>query len=435
MKYSISVGDLLKRVNHTAVAVAVGIVFLATITSSFTSGLVGLVKAAHVQARVLAGDAIPLIHAGNKQAAYELLGSLRHWPQIYAAQLIGSDQRVFARYVRNRPGGPETPAAEVQGQFQMFLGALTVRQDFDDGAGRFGRIALTVGLNDLYRQTAWIGVAMLIAALAALGVSGVLLRRLTPSVLGPLQGLSRLMARVHGQSDFTVRARLSHVVEIDELARGFNEMIEKIQDRDRQLARLAFSDNLTGLSNRSAFLDRLEREVQRSTRSGRRLGLLFLDLDGFKRVNDTLGHDIGDRLLVEAATRIREALRPFDATTPMAGAANDSGAARLGGDEFTVLVPDLHGVEDAMVVARRIGDLLRRPFRIAGHELVISASIGAAVFPDHGRDASELLRNADAAMYHSKRSGRDNSQMYGAIAAAHAKETPPRDLKLRAAHT
>lgn len=434
MKYSISVGDLLKRISHTAVAVAVGIVFLATVTSSFTTGLMRLVETAHVQARVLAEDAIPFIHTSNRQAAHELLGSLRHWPQVYAAQLIGSDQRVFARYVRNRPSGPAAPPAEGQGQTRMFVGALTVRQDIDDGAGRFGTITLTVGLGDLYRQTAWIGSVMLVAALAALGVSAVLLRRLKPSVLGPLQGLNRLMAKVHGQSDFTVRARLSHVVEIDELARGFNEMIEKIQDRDRQLARLAFSDNLTGLPNRSAFLDRLEREVQRSMRSGRRLGLLFLDLDGFKRVNDTLGHDIGDRLLVEAAARIREALRPFDATAPMAGAANDSDAARLGGDEFTVLVPDLHSVDDAMVVARRIGELLRRPFRIGGHELAISGSIGAAVFPDHGRDASELLRNADAAMYHSKRSGRDNSQMYGALIAEHTKEPPLRDLKLRAAN-
>ena len=145
MKYSISVGDLLKRINRTAVTVAVGIVFLATITSSFTTGLMGLVETAHVQARVLADDAIPLIRAGNKRAAYELLGSLRHWPQIYAAQLIGSDQRVFARYVRNRPGGPETPPAEGQGQSRMFVGALTVRQDIEDGAGRFGRITLTVG--------------------------------------------------------------------------------------------------------------------------------------------------------------------------------------------------------------------------------------------------------------------------------------------------
>jgi diguanylate cyclase (GGDEF)-like protein len=434
MKYSISVGDLLKRINHTAVAVAVGIVFLATITSSFTTGLMVLVETAHVQARLLANDAIPLIRAGNQQGAYELLGSLRNWPQVYAAQLVASDHRVFARYVRNRPSAPEALALEGRHQSGIFLGAVNIRQDIGNGADGFGRITLTVGLDDLYRQTARIGVVMLVAVLVALGVSAVLLRRLKPSVLGPIQGLNRVMARVHGQSDFTVRARLSHVVEIDDLARGFNEMIEKIQERDRQLARLAFSDNLTGLPNRSAFLDQLEREVQRSMRTGRRLGLLFLDLDGFKRVNDTLGHEVGDRLLVEAAERIREALRPSDVTALMAGAANDSGAARLGGDEFTVLVPDLHGVDDAMVVARRVGDLLRRPFRIGGHEVAISGSIGAAVFPDHGRDASELLRNADAAMYHSKRSGRDNSTMYSATVAEHAKQLPLRDSKPRAAH-
>jgi len=272
----------------------------------------------------------------------------------------------------------------------------------------------------------------LIAALAAFWVSGLLLRRSNPSVLRPLQAINQLMARVHGQSDFTVRARASHIAEIDALGQGFNEMIEKVQDRDRQLARLAFSDKLTGLPNRSAFLDRLQREVQRAMRSGHRLGLLFLDLDGFKQVNDTLGHDAGDRLLVEAAERISQALRPSDAAALVPGAANDGGAARLGGDEFTVLVPDLCEVDDVLVIARRIVDLMRRPFLIGGRELSISGSIGAAVFPDHGRDASTLLRNADAAMYHCKRAGRDSCRVYSAGQTEHVAQRPVLESKLRA---
>jgi diguanylate cyclase (GGDEF)-like protein len=313
-------------------------------------------------------------------------------------------------------------------------GTLNIRQDIDNGEGWLGRVTLTIGLGDLYRQTAWIGVLTLVAAFAAFAVSALLLNRLKPSVLGPMHGLNRLMARVHGQSDFTVRARTSYIVEIDELGRGFNQMIEKIQDRDRQLARLAFSDNLTGLPNRSAFLDQLEREVQTAMRSGRRLGLLFLDLDGFKGVNDTLGHDLGDRLLVEAAARIREALRPSDVTTIAAAAGRDGGAARLGDDEFTVLVPDLYGVDDVMLVARRIGDLLRRPFRLGEHEVSISGSIGAAVFPDHGRNPHELLRNADAAMYSSKRAGRDNSQLFQGIVAERDKGLPAPDSRRSLAH-
>ncbi len=425
MTYAVSLGDVLRRINRTAVTVAIGIVFMATLIGSFVIGLMGLVETAHVQARVLADNSTPAILFADKRAAYELLGSLRHWPEVRAAQLIGPDRRLLARYVRNMAAGGEVDSG-------IPLGTLNIRQDIDNGDGWFGRITLTISLVDLYRQTAWIGVVTLIAALTAFWVSGLLLRRSNPSVLRPLQALNKLMARVHGQSDFTVRARASHIVEIDALGRGFNEMIEKVQDRDRQLAHLAFSDKLTGLPNRSAFIDRLQREVQRAMRSGHRLGLLFLDLDGFKQVNDTQGHDAGDRLLVQAAERIGEALRPSDAAAIVPGAANDGGAARLGGDEFTVLVPDLREVDDVLVIARRIVDLMRRPFLIDGLELSISGSIGAAVFPDHGRDASELLRNADAAMYHCKRAGRDSCRLYSAGQTEHVTQRPVLESKLRA---
>jgi len=430
-KYSVSLSALLKRINRTAVAAAAGIVFVAAVVGTFAIGLAGLVQTAHVQARVLADSAVPPLQVRDPRAAQELLGSLRYWPQVVAAQIVGPDRRVFARYVRHRPGASDVPAGDAAVPSGLLGGVLTFRQVIDDGDGRMGVLTLSIGLGDLYRQTAWIGAAMFLATLAAVAVSGLLLRRLRPSVLVPMQALNRLMARVHGQSDYAVRARVSHVEEIDDLGRGFNAMIETIQDRDRQLARLAFCDNLTGLPNRHAFLDRLQREVQRSMRSGRRLGLLFLDLDGFKSVNDTLGHEIGDRLLVEAAQRLRDALRPSDTAAQMNAAPHDQAASRLGGDEFTVLVPDMHAVDDVMAVAQRVGEVLRRPFLIDGHELSISGSIGAAVFPDHGRDASELLRNADAAMYDAKRGGRDHCRLHGAAGAERAKDLPTRDLPTR----
>jgi diguanylate cyclase (GGDEF)-like protein len=409
MNYSIGVGDLLKRIDRAAVTVAVGIIFVATIASSFTSGWMTLSEAARVQARLLADEAVALIHANDKRGEFELLRSLRQWPQVYSAQLLGPDNHVLARYVRDRQGAQDAQPGQTDDVIPI---GIVFWQDIRNGPDVIAKIRLTVSLADLYRQTGRMVVFLFLGALAAFVVSGLLLRRLRPSLLEPMQSLSRLMVRVHAQSDYTVRARASNVVEIDALARGFNRMIETIQARDAELARLAFSDKLTGLPNRSAFLERLEREVERSTRTGRRLGLLFLDLDGFKGVNDTLGHGIGDRLLIEAAGRIREAIRSYDTAAPISATGTESDAARLGGDEFTVLIPDMREVDDAMVVARRIGEVLRRPFRIEGHELAISGSVGAAVFPDHGGDASELLRNADAAMYQCKRRGRDNSVMF-----------------------
>lgn len=414
---TVNLSTLLLRINRAAVTVAIGIVFLAVVVGSFAVGMMDLADTAHVQARVLADNATTAMLFQDKRAAVEVLGVLRHSPHVQAAELFTPDGRSFARYVRPRnpeSRGPFSWTEDASGLPPFFL---HVREEFGNADGRVGTLYLTVSLGSIFRQTAWIGLLTLVAAAVSLGVSSLLMGHLDRAVLGPLKSLNDLMARARGHSDFSVRARASHIAEIDALGRGFNEMIQKVQDRDRQLAQRAFFDVLTGLPNRSAFLDLLEREVQRAARNGNRLGLLFLDLDGFKQVNDTMGHEAGDRLLVEAAERIREALRPSDATARVSGPANSAHPARLGGDEFTVLLPDLHEAGDALVVARRIGDIMRRPFVFDGRELAITTSIGAAVFPEDGRDAPTLLQRADIAMYHAKRSGRDNSLLFSAIPA------------------
>ncbi len=242
---------------------AIGIVFLAIVAGSFIVGLLNLTETAHVQAQVLAENSQAAILFRDRVAASELLRSLRHSPQVLSAELFGADNRSFARYARNgapRPNGTVAPGADDTGLNPFFL---HVRQDFGNADGKLGTLFLTVSIESLYRQTALIALITLVAALVSLAVSSLLLRHLDRSLLGPLQALNDLMAQVHGKSDFTVRARRTHISEIDALGRGFNEMIEKIHDRDQQLARSAFSDVLTGLPNRPAFLERLEREVQR----------------------------------------------------------------------------------------------------------------------------------------------------------------------------
>ena len=417
---------LLLRINRTAVSVAIGIVFLAIVGGSFFLGLENLEESTRAQVQVLAENASAAIRRNDPAAAQNLLASLRHAPQVERAVLLDKDHRAFAFYAGGRTVLPPADLSRGFGSSAVDPFLLQYHQDFGDAEGRAGTLLLGVSVEPLLRQTAWIAVITLAAAVVAYGVSNLLLRHLDHSVIGPLQALNGLMAQVHGRSDYTVRARRTHIVEIDALGKGFNEMIEKIHDRDQQLARLAFTDGLTGLSNRPAFMDRVEREVQRARRGNHRLGLLFLDLDGFKQVNDTQGHETGDRLLVEAAARIRESLRPADATARSDAPPHEPHPARLGGDEFTVLLPDLRHADDVLVVARRIGDNLRRPFYIGGKEQRISASIGAAVFPDDGADVPTLLKNADTAMYDAKRCGRDNSRRYNAALAAPVTHRPGR---------
>lgn len=168
-----------------------------------------------------------------------------------------------------------------------------------------------------------------------------------------------------------------------------------LQEKEAELRSLAYHDDLTGLPNRSLYYDRLGLAIRHSSREKSRLAVLFLDLDGFKAVNDSLGHPSGDRLLVELADRIRGSVRAEDTV------------ARLGGDEFIVLLPHVTGAADAARVAAKILDALRVPFLLDGREVSIGASVGVAVFPDDGLSAEDLVRKADREMYRAKDHRRD----------------------------
>ena len=176
---------------------------------------------------------------------------------------------------------------------------------------------------------------------------------------------------------------------------------------EERMARLAFIDSLTGLPNRQSFLDRVDREIRRAAQGIGTLAVLFMDLDGFKNVNDTLGHAAGDQILQAAADRLSIGLRPTDLVSRSGVQDADAGLARLGGDEFTALLLDVEGAKDVLVVADRLSRLMREPFRVAGHTVTLSASIGFALYPQHGTDGAALLRHADAAMYEAKKEGRD----------------------------
>jgi diguanylate cyclase (GGDEF)-like protein len=156
---------------------------------------------------------------------------------------------------------------------------------------------------------------------------------------------------------------------------------------------LAYHDDLTGLPKRSLLYDRLDLAITQSHRQEGRLAVLFLDLDDFKTVNDSYGHDSGDRLLVELAKRVRCSVRAADTV------------ARFGGDEFVVLLHTVTGTRDASRVAAKVLHAVQAPYRLDGHEVSIVASVGVSVYPDDGTLPDQLVRNADAAMYREKRRG------------------------------
>ncbi len=176
--------------------------------------------------------------------------------------------------------------------------------------------------------------------------------------------------------------------------------ITTMKESERQLLHLAHHDPLTGLPNRLLFSARLEHALQQARRIPATIGLLFLDLDRFKNVNDSLGHALGDELLTQAAHRLRSCIRQQDTV------------ARLGGDEFIVILQSLADARDAGAVAEKILEALQQPFALTGHEVTVTASIGISLHPNDGEEGDTLLRNADAAMYRAKELGSNGYAYY-----------------------
>ncbi len=191
-----------------------------------------------------------------------------------------------------------------------------------------------------------------------------------------------------------------------------SEAFRDVIDKQLQIQELAYYDHLTGLANRTMFKDSLEIILAESVEENAQLAILFMDLDRFKTINDTLGHHVGDVLLQNVAKRISSCIRDSDSFRRLDKNEARSYVSRLGGDEFTIILPRLNNPEGASKVAQRINESLASSFIIEGHEIFISASIGISIFPLDGTDAEELMKYADLAMYHAKEQGRNGFQFY-----------------------
>ena len=198
---------------------------------------------------------------------------------------------------------------------------------------------------------------------------------------------------------------------------------------------LAYFDTLTGLPNRQSFLTQLSQGIREAEENGNSLSVLYLDLDNFKRINDSLGHSIGDRLLKIISARIEQCVRADDYVARYGRSQSDLQLARLGGDEFTILLNNLQSGDEAEVIARRITETVSRPIEQDGHEFVITPSIGIATFPEDGRDIDTLVKNADTAMYHAKEAGKNSHQLFSGTMSVRSLEQLEIEHALRYAIT
>ena len=227
----------------------------------------------------------------------------------------------------------------------------------------------------------------------------------------PMRVLARQAQRV-GQGVFEDEIDIQRNDEVGDLANSFRTMSNDLQASNREINFLAYHDVLTGLPNRARFREKLDELCDNCKVHGSLGAVLFVDLDGFKPINDTLGHYAGDALLCEVADRLQQCLRAEPCQEWCLEGGEAQSVARLGGDEFAIALKGLDDPEDAALVAKRVLAELSTRFRIAGEDVTIGASIGIAICPDHGRDADSLLGFADMAMYSVKRAGKQSYRFY-----------------------
>ncbi|HWR40244.1 MAG TPA: diguanylate cyclase [Patescibacteria group bacterium] len=220
-------------------------------------------------------------------------------------------------------------------------------------------------------------------------------------IIRPLRALLSSFTEISsGATDLNQRIGGHRRDEIGQIIHCFNHFVSKVQDYESGIKFLSDHDTLTGLPNRRNFLERLKQVLPPAKEKGRNVAVLFLDVDEFKSVNDSLGHAAGDLLLQAVASRLIRCVR------------NDEMVARLGGDEFTVLLQPRDKKEDVALVAQRILETFRRPFEIWEQRVSISVSIGISIFPQDGEDVSKLLKKADDAMYLAKEQGKNQYAIY-----------------------
>ncbi|WP_051560160.1 putative bifunctional diguanylate cyclase/phosphodiesterase [Marinobacterium jannaschii] len=242
----------------------------------------------------------------------------------------------------------------------------------------------------------------LIASILAIPL---LLYLLNSQILTPVRQLTSAFIRL-GKQEEEIQVLVAQEDELGDLSRLFNRTSLELHRSHRQIRNLAFSDSLTGLPNRFMFMKNLKQAMERASEHNQKMALLFLDLDRFKQINDSMGHNTGDALLQQVAALLQRNLRNHDLVTRSGdelAALSRSNLARLGGDEFTILLQDISSPEEARIIAERIIAALSEPLEVNNQQLNTGASIGISLFPQHGSNSEELIRHADVAMYQAKR--------------------------------
>ncbi len=326
--------------------------------------------------------------------------------------LVITDPALSLKRIEPALGMPlmiRTPQAEVLFQSELWpqdaakhdniRAEYAVQSNLHEPALLLAVVSDTQALNQQLQRTRY--VVMFGAGLVTLCAVLLALYSFQRSTIGPLSALTRQLRLVHkDRSHLGEKVEVSGNAELTELATNFNEMTTELKQLYSSLETLAFTDPLTNLPNRTLFHDRMAQLVSLCQRTEIKFAVFMMDLDRFKEVNDTLGHQVGDLLLQQVAARLENILRKTDTVARV----SSETIARIGGDEFAAILPTTATERDAMNIAQRIQSAMEQPLLVAEHSLTIGISVGIVIFPTHGNEGSMLLQRADIAMYQAKHS-------------------------------
>ncbi|MDH3514358.1 MAG: EAL domain-containing protein [Gammaproteobacteria bacterium] len=410
-----SIRTKLITINLVTMGAVMLIVIAALLGNGFFSGRTAMLEDMRAQASMIAANSTAAVVFNDPHAATEILSALRASTAVKQATLFTSDRMPFAWYHRNAEGaGPATFPPKNENGHDFDVAYLDISQKVVLDNRQVGMLSLRADMSPLYQRLLWYGLTVCLMALVALTAGYMLLNRLQRAITMPIARLVEITRRISDRRDYSIRTPVESTDEIGGLARSFNEMLTQIQTRDIELAhelterkraevqldRLAKYDLVTGLPNRYFFNERLLQALSKSKKSGESVALMFLDLDNFKNVNDTLGHHIGDIMLHNVALRLQSVLHPGDVM------------CRVGGDEFAVILENLATPSAAALVAEKCVQAFTDPIHFDDNEIYVSVSVGISVSPQDTSDSHELLKNADTAMYYAKAKGKNTYQIF-----------------------
>ncbi|MGB5260851.1 MAG: EAL domain-containing protein [Gammaproteobacteria bacterium] len=454
-------------VRHKLMLISMGITMaslllasIAFITSDRLYAQKTVVDSLDTMASVIAANSSAAMLFGDDDASLETLGFLKSQQQVQAGVLYLKDGSLFASYRHADfydelpPPGSHQHSVRLSDKFAEIFRPVMHKGDV------IGHVYLRADVKAVRERLNWyLGVVAIVLATSLL-LAFVLSTQLQRIITDPLLKLSAIARRISTEQNFSLRVAGSRRDELGNLISDFNTMLDEIQTRDEQLktyqAELedrvairtrqleiantelaiakeeaeavakhmeyhAHHDALTGLPNRILLNDRISIGLAQARRQESILALLFIDLDRFKIINDSLGHTIGDQLLRVISERLKMCLREGDTV------------ARLGGDEFMILLPDIRNASDAGRIGTKIIRSLTEPFSCNGHELHITISVGVSVYPFDGSDAETLVKHADISMYRAKEIGRNKLVYFSAEMNAGSRKKLTLETCLRSA--